>query len=802
MHPILLLFLALLTPIGTSCGSKAPIRKILRVAKSELPQENPRKERRPKQQQEPRSPRVEAPAPPPASPPQTPTPGGENVPSPPTYIPDGHPRLYFSQTELQGLQLQSSGTHTTLSQRIQGFGNLGIAKKNKKLPSKNVRDLPGGKGSWRTQGDILIGMTASALFHPNLNQRAASVSWTTEAMENMAGWNYWGPNKEREVNLDGAAILTAYSIAYDSLYSQFTPTQRTTFKNAIIKRCEHYASVVDSKELAEWARGFIANHNYINYNALLHGALAVLPEHPAAQKWIDLCLQNTKKVMDLHDLRGDGSDHEGPMYSSYGGHGLLPTLFLLHRFNLKDHFSGPWFQQYFNFLVHGSQKNFAKVLGFGDNYIAWGHGPEHLLFLLAKYTREPKANWFAFQVIQETKADYPYGKPDGATLFWEYVWYDPSAGNEAITTANTSGFAYFIDWGVSIFRRGWGARDTIFAVSASDPGGKSAWALWQANDPRIGTFTIAHDHPNDGGFIFKPGGQDFISGGFYEKPKRTALHSTWTFGPADIIQPTVTASALSRVWDKKYLAQLGRPKELGQSGEWNEWFGPAGKLKKERPETTFSTAKEADGMMFASVEIGQSYPKRTKKKKGAFSVPRLNRSFLLLPDDTLLIVDRVQTSSPVPAQTYFRSLVTKERVRAFERNTKGARLILANGDPWKITSAYPTGMAFETGKEIISIESARGEKHIRDWSKLDNYSVFLRASNPSHSGEETYIFLLHPESRTPIISGLQVSAGGVSLTLQSGSNTYPIKIGLSPTAEDRLSFLGFSGFASAGNTKF
>ena len=236
--------------------------------------------------------------------------------------------------------------------------------------------------------------------------------------------------------------------------------------------------------------------------------------------------------------------------------------------------------------------------------------------------------------------------------------------------------------------------------------------------------------------------------------------------------------------------------------EWNEWFGPAGKLKKERPETTFSTAKEADGMMFASVEIGQSYPKRTKKKKGAFSVPRLNRSFLLLPDDTLLIVDRVQTSSPVPAQTYFRSLVTKERVRAFERNTKGARLILANGDPWKITSAYPTGMAFETGKEIISIESARGEKHIRDWSKLDNYSVFLRASNPSHSGEETYIFLLHPESRTPIISGLQVSAGGVSLTLQSGSNTYPIKIGLSPTAEDRLSFLGFSGFASAGNTKF
>ena len=111
-------------------------------------------------------------------------------------------------------------------------------------------------------------------------------------------------------------------------------------------------------------------------------------------------------------------------------------------------------------------------------------------------------------------------------------------------------------------------------------------------------------------------------------------------------------------------------------------------------------------------------------------------------------------------------------------------------------------MEFETGKEIISIESARGEKHIRDWSKLDEYSIFLRASNPIHSGEETYIFLLHPESRTPVISGLQVSAGGVSMILQSGSNAYPIKIGLSPTAEGRLSFLGFSGFASAGNTKF
>ena len=339
-------------------------------------------------------------------------------------------------------------------------------------------------------------------------------------------------------------------------------------------------------------------------------------------------------------------------------------------------------------------------------------------------------------------------------------------------------------------------------MSASDPGGKSAWALRQANDPRLETFTIAHDHPNDGGFIFKPGGQTFICGGFYEKPKRTALHSTWTFGPASIIQPTVTASALSRVWDKKYLNQLGRPDELGQSGEWGEWFGPAGKLSNEKPQTTFSVAKEADGMAFASVEIGQSYPKRTKKKGGAFHVPRLNRNFLLLPDDTLLIVDRVQTSSPVPAQTYFRSLATNELVQAFERNPKGARLVLANGVAWNITSIYPAEMQFETGKEIVSIESARGEKHISNWSKLTDYSLFLRASNPNHTGEETYIFLLHPEDRTPVISDLQVNGDGVSMTLQSGSSSYPIKIGLSPTTEGRQAFLGFPGFASAGTTQF
>ena len=111
MQPLLVLLLAFLAPLNASCGSNAPVRKILRIAKSEIPQKTPRTERRPKQEQEPSTPEVEIP--------------------PPSHIPDGHPRLYFSQADLQSLQLQASGTHAPLSRRIQGFGDFGIKKKKK-----------------------------------------------------------------------------------------------------------------------------------------------------------------------------------------------------------------------------------------------------------------------------------------------------------------------------------------------------------------------------------------------------------------------------------------------------------------------------------------------------------------------------------------------------------------------------------------------------------------------------------------------------------------------------------------------
>jgi len=752
---LLVLLLAIL--VGSSCGSKIPFRKIFRSGSK-----------------------------PPAQEPEVTV--TRKMPTSPHL---GHPRLYFSATELVELQAKGKSSHAVLAKRIGAYGDFAVKRQDAKLPPRDSSKLPRGKGTWRIHGNRLLGLVAATLFHPEPTKRHASLSWAKQSMDRMADWRYWGPSKEREIDLDGAAILTSFAIAYDALYGQLEAGRQKKYRQALIERGTRYYQAITSANPPGWTFGFLANHNYIVFNALLHVGLAVLPEHPTAQAWIDLAATNTAKVMELRNLRGDGSDHEGPMYATYGDHGLFPTLDLLRRFKIKDYTKGQWFRNHFDYLIHCAQPGWTRVVGIGDNHGIWGHGPEHLLFLLARQTDEPRANWLALQLIAQSQAKSPFGKPEGGTLFWEYLWYDPSKGNEEINSVTTATSHYFEDWGTAFFRRGWNQDDTYFAVSAGDPAGKAAWNLKLAKDPRVNTFNTAHDHAADGGFVFLPGGLPLITGSLYEKPKRTALHSTWTFGPAEKLPPLVSSSVLGRYWNEDALHQIGRNHEWGQIGEWNEWFGPAGALTKEQPSVTFSKSHSADGLYFASVEISGSYrrlpPRRNKPAQ--FEINRLSRNFLLLPDDTLVIVDRVKTSKPIAAQTYFRSISTRNNYRSFERNAKGARLLLGNGTAWQITAAYPVGMEFEVGKELFSIEDAKGKTEVSNWQEIDAFSIFLRASNPHHVGEKTYIFLLHPESRSVTLSQTKNGVDEISFVLNSDTGMYPIRI-------------GFSGNATVGETQF
>lgn len=715
--------------------------------------------------------------------------------------PGKHPRLYFSASELSQLQTRAKADESGIAERIFAYGDRAARSRNQ-LPPASMAELPKANGTWRKYGDRLMGVATAYALQTDQKKKSNYADWAVEAMRRIADWKAWGPSHEYAVGLDGAHILFGFSVAYDLVYDRLNQRERELFAERIKTQAELFFEETQKRDPEFWTTSYTNNHNYTNHNALLNAALAVEDVYPReAKQWIQQCVRNTALVMELRALVTDGSTNEGVMYGTYGSHTLFATLDLLHEHRLADHFDNPWLTQHFNFLLHGSMPGFRRVVSIADGHGSYGHGPRHLLYFLDYVTRDGRPTWAAQRVEEALGSTQPYGKPEGSNLLFEFLWHDPKLEPIPVNLGTTSGLHRFDDWGVVTFRRGWSAKDTFLSFKAGDPAGEAMWDLMLKGDKRVSSTNVSHSHPDAGGFTFLPGGQDFISGALYAKPKRTALSNTYTFTPDFAMAPPVPQSAISRMWDPKKASQIGRLDEIGQLGEWQQWMGPIKGLIKAQPNADLVASVKQGDAVFMSGEFGDTYPKQVAKRggngNGPLGVDRVYRSLLLLPEDVLVVVDRVESSKRVAAHAYFRALSEPSHQASWKTQGMTATLQGGGAPGSEVQIYHPKNAKIETGLELFSYEDATGDNRggIRDWGTVPHASAYARFTNPNQSGAETYVYVLRPSGVQGDIIDMQlVQDAGVRLVVETKTRTYDVRIATEHDRAIREKLLGYDGY--------
>ncbi len=709
----------------------------------------------------------------------------------------GHPRLYFNESELKDLQAKTATTHKDIAKAIFAFADAKCRQK-KSLPPASMSGMGKSTGTWRKHGDRLLGVATAYVFATDPAKKKKYLDWCTESMRRMSKYSKWGPTPEFDIGLDGTHIMLGFAIAYDVCYDALSSADRKQFAERLRKQANAYYKEATARDQIFWVAAKNVNHNYTNFNAMLHAGIALENEVPEAKKWIAAAVENAAKVMELRHLVGDGSTHEGLMYSSYGSSGLFMTLDLLKRHGLADHFDNRWLKQNFLYYLHGTRPGWGRVIGSADGHGYFGHGPHHLFYFLDRMMRDGRPTWASDRIRSVTGKMLPFGKPEGCTLLFEMIWYDPSVKPREVKPNEIPTFHHFKDWGMVTYRDSWRPDSTYFTFRAGDPPGHAIWNMILKKDPRMKEAIFSHSHPDSGGFSFYPGGTDFVSGTLYQMPKRTALGNTYTFTPSGKFDPPVPKAAAKKFWDPNKLHQVGRLDELGQVGEWNRWYGPAKGIIKQRIHSEIVAANTANGAVFVSAEIGGNYPKNYKSggKNKPFGLNRLYRNMLLLPEDVLVIVDRVETQGKMAAHCYFRSESSSKAPVLWTTDATSATLKSPKSTGSTIDLIHPKGMTMETGLEIYSWEDAKGDNHggIKNWNEVGHSSAFVRVSNTNQSGAQTYVYLLRPDGKAARVSNLKVNdANGVSFDVEVGNRTYEAKIAMNSSASSRKAFLGFDG---------
>lgn len=700
---------------------------------------------------------------------------------------------YASAAKLGGALEVESG-------RLTDYGSEVFDDIDANLPEPDEDDMPGTQQQWRRYGDRLFGMAGAYLLQSGRRKRSQMRQWITSAMDRLVSYELWGPTAEYDVDLAGAHITIGFATCYDVLHDDLSKKQRKRYRDAIRSQVEDFVTAHESGAGSyRWVEAYQGNINHMVFLAMLVGALAVRPRWP---KWAASVIQhvrdNTQIAMDLREIRGEADFHEGPAYASLGLHGLLPTLELLKRHGFEDHTESEHLRDEIEGLFHTSALGFQKVIGYADNDTVFYHGPQHLLRWLGDKFDDGRAIWLADYLWSSAHgAQFPNGNPEGSTIFLEFLWRETDTEAVAIDTTNTPPFRHFEDGGLVSWRRGWAAGDSHAFFFAGNPTGANTWALALAGDPRLDVPGIAHIHPGAGQFMFWPGGSQLASGTLYEYPKRTALSNTVCFKPTVAIEPKVSDAELATLWEISAEQQVGRRDEVGQLGEWGQWFGPISELLADSYSVSVLDARSEDGGMFAIADIAGAYPDTVDLAAGgsaALPLDALRRSVLILPEDVAVVLDHVETSSALPYVGYWRLIQAPGVLETSIGVVGQVATMTSNGDAHTIEVAHPAaGLTIETGREIFSVEDATGvnDREVTDWDLLPSYSRFLRVEDPATDGAHDYVYVMTPDGvASSILSVDDTDPNGVTVRLTAGARTYQVKLATDMDPAARLAFLG------------
>ena len=175
-----------------------------------------------------------------------------------------HPRVYFSNSELETLRIAAHG-----NQKIWWQQQL------KALRALQGPPPPPPAETRRAQNDVAFAI-AEAAFAYKMEGDPRYLTAAKIYMDVAVSYDIWGYSFSKpNVDLAAGHLLYGMGIAYDLLYNDLTPAERAKYRNKIAKQGHLlYEFFANHVQVARWA--YSQNHTFIPMAGLGSGSLRCL----------------------------------------------------------------------------------------------------------------------------------------------------------------------------------------------------------------------------------------------------------------------------------------------------------------------------------------------------------------------------------------------------------------------------------------------------------------------------------------------------------------------------------------------
>jgi len=469
-----------------------------------------------------------------------------------------HPRVYFTNSELDALRVQLHGSKKTEWQAV--LGNIRALKVPAPPPPAELR---------RAQNEVGMGIVEAA-FAYKMEGDPKYLKAAKQYMDAAVSYDVWGYSFNKP-NTDLAAghLLYGLGAGYDLLYNDLTPTERDRYRNKLAKQGQLMYLFFKTKPGRTYA--YSQNHTFIPMAGLGIAAYAVYGEVPEAVEW-------AKEARAIFDRVLETYSHDGYYYEGYE-YWIFATPWIIHYLDAQKHVTGedlfdrPGFRKMHLYAAHALLPGGQSMFDFGDVY----DGPVTRAKQGDDYERSHPSGHFLtnYNVLYDLAAHFHDPEIQGvadwmkkdlgqvnAEEWWSLVWRDDKLASTSI--AKLSPWHRFEDMDVVFWRSDWSANATAVAFKCGPPEGHATTELaikypdWHLED--------GHVHPDVNSFILFAHGQYLTGDSGYAGTPKTIEHNTLL-----VDGHGQGAEGTHDVWGGIPYAQLNQTQLLTVNAESN-WF--------------------------------------------------------------------------------------------------------------------------------------------------------------------------------------------------------------------------------------
>ncbi|MDQ3040927.1 MAG: DUF4962 domain-containing protein [Acidobacteriota bacterium] len=431
-----------------------------------------------------------------------------------------HPRVFLTQDEIDALKIKMKMQPELWQTAIARVRALTVEPP---APPAETR---------RVQNEVGLGIAEAAFIYKMTGDKkyldAAKKYMDAAVSYDVWGYSYNKPN----VDLAAGHILYGMSWAYDLLYHDLTETERTKYREKLIKQARLLYDFFKPKNGKTYA--YSQNHTFIPISGLAVTAYALMGESEEAKDWAAASRAIFDRVLATYSQ--DGYYYEGMEYW------IFSMPWMAHYMDAHHHATGenlyattPGFETAHKYVAHATLPGGEFNFDFGDIYA----GNVTRSRKGDDYERERIGGKFRtnYNILYNLANRYRNGEIQGvadwlkskgqvnAEEIWTFIWYQPQI--KSVSIDKQTRWHFFPDHDIAYWRSSWRDDATAFAFKSGAPEGHAANESLKAfPDWRLSS---GHAHPDAGSFIIWANGKYLTGDSGYAGVPLTEHHNTLVF---------------------------------------------------------------------------------------------------------------------------------------------------------------------------------------------------------------------------------------------------------------------------------